>query len=377
MNLPSSNAPLTGDDPLYRTLCRLLSAPQNAENQPLDELDDATWESLISLAESEGAAPLLYSRFQAGGWPAGISSRARASLTGAYYRSVARYSLLKLELEKILNALADADIPAVVLKGMALAGRIYPDPALRPMSDLDLLIPAGKVKAALGCLEGCGYRVQKSSYHTVLWGGPGGQVNVELHWSLTPGLNGRGQENGLNILWKSAYPLEDLPGLAFDPETDLLYLAAHLILQHGGRPRLIWLYDLHLYLSAHAARLDWPALFERAALLGWELPLAAALSQTQTKLGSPLPEDCERLCAGALQLAPMGYADFMVWNRAALDELPLSLRVRFLMNLLFPAKAYILWRYRPRPAWLWPLCYLERVAALMRQAAAHGLRRSA
>lgn len=377
MNSSPFIAHAPGVDGLYRCLCRLLSTPRAGEYPFLDELDEAGWDSLISLAKGEGVAPLLYAKFQAAGWPAEAPARACTMLAGDYYRSAACYSLLRAELERILNALAEADVRVLVLKGMSLAGRLYPDPALRPMSDLDLLIPAEQVGTAVGCIESCGYRVQKSSYHVVLWGGPGEQVNVELHWSLTPGQTGEASENCSGFLWGNTQPLEVLPGQVLSCEADLLYLSAHLILQHGGRPRLIWLYDLHLLLTAQAASLDWPALFQRAEELGWEAPLAAALSLVQECLGSPLPAACELLCARTDPLVPMGFPEFQAWSRAALHSLPFSLRMRFLKSLLFPKKAYMLWRYQPQPAWLWPFYYLERLATLFHQAAFNRMRRGA
>ena len=50
------------------------------------------------------------------------------------------------------------DIPAMRLKGIAYAGAIYDDPALRPMTDIDLLVPAPRFAAAVQALEAIGYR---------------------------------------------------------------------------------------------------------------------------------------------------------------------------------------------------------------------------
>ena len=42
----------------------------------------------------------------------------------------------------LLQAFEQAGIDAVVLKGLALIARFYRDPGLRPMADVDVLVPA-------------------------------------------------------------------------------------------------------------------------------------------------------------------------------------------------------------------------------------------
>ncbi len=49
-------------------------------------------------------------------------------------------------------------IPAMRLKGIAYAGTLYADPAERPMTDIDLLVPTAQFGAAVAALERLGYR---------------------------------------------------------------------------------------------------------------------------------------------------------------------------------------------------------------------------
>src|SRR5580765_7708769 len=48
----------------------------------------------------------------------------------------------------LLRAFEQAGIDAVVLKGLALIARFYRDPGLRPMADVDVLVPASDVERA-------------------------------------------------------------------------------------------------------------------------------------------------------------------------------------------------------------------------------------
>ena len=68
-----------------------------------------------------------------------LPAAVREHLKASYYATAARNTLLFRELSRILAALAEAEIPVILLKGVDLAQTLYPDPALRLMGDLDLL----------------------------------------------------------------------------------------------------------------------------------------------------------------------------------------------------------------------------------------------
>ena len=55
------------------------------------------------------------------------------------------------------DLLNDASIPTILLKGMALSQRYYRDLGLRPMFDLDLLVPPQRAKAAYEILGPLGW----------------------------------------------------------------------------------------------------------------------------------------------------------------------------------------------------------------------------
>src|SRR5215470_13247456 len=57
------------------------------------------------------------------------------------------------ELANVTEALTHAGIPALALKGIVLAYAAYKDPSLRPMMDLDLLVPPGERENAIGVLQ--------------------------------------------------------------------------------------------------------------------------------------------------------------------------------------------------------------------------------
>lgn len=58
---------------------------------------------------------------------------------------------------RVLTALADADVPAVPLKGVVLARGPWPGGEARPMADIDLVVPADRREHAASALEHAGF----------------------------------------------------------------------------------------------------------------------------------------------------------------------------------------------------------------------------
>ena len=69
-----------------------------------------------------------------------------------------RNKMLFHELAVVLKALSAAGIPAMLLKGAALTARYYKDLGLRPMGDLDILVPTALTEEAIRCLGPLGWK---------------------------------------------------------------------------------------------------------------------------------------------------------------------------------------------------------------------------
>src|SRR5262245_25810774 len=105
------------------------------------------WNRLIRIACQHDVAPLVYQAIQR--FVPNVSERHTGvgRLKTLYCGNAMRNALLYKELECILSALRDAGAPVVVLKGAALAENVYRNRALRPMSDVDLLIQRNDLEA--------------------------------------------------------------------------------------------------------------------------------------------------------------------------------------------------------------------------------------
>lgn len=354
----SSRTHLLPDSPLsppirYQSLCQaLVGAPFRSAGWTAVD-----WEAFTTLAIAEGVGPLLHAAWKARGYPPGMPATQQAQLQQVYLQSAGRNLLYLGELEKIKQALAAEQIDWLPLKGAALAGKLYPDPATRPMSDLDLLVRPQQLRPGLGVLRRLGYSLENFTYHAVLWGA----APVELHWSLPYAEQPRRQPPE-PWFWETS---SQQPHAAL-----LLHTIAHLQVQNRGQGRLLNYFDLLRLAQSLGGYFDWPGLHAQAQAFGWGDAYTSALQATAQRFpyhfpAAALPADSGEQPALTAPL-PSDFTPRDRYTAAAWQQLDAPTRLQAGFSLLFPGRGYMLWRFQPRPAWLWPLCYPLRWGNLLR-----------
>ncbi|MBI4771700.1 MAG: nucleotidyltransferase family protein [Chloroflexi bacterium] len=384
-----------------RILCDMLAG--RAEVAEWTSLSAVEWSELLRVAEREGVGPLLYwalERLGVAKSPEGersnvksgqVAAEVRAWLRAAFYSNAARNVLIYGELARARRALEVQAIPAVVLKGPALAAAVYPHLGLRPIGDLDLLVPEAALARAAEAVRGLGYLPEAApeparglralvSQEENFAGGQALPLRLELHWSLVAG-EGSLHRPAMAWFWARTERVSLPEGQAtiLTPTAHLLFLAAHLGLQHGGvAARLRWLADLHYLITGAGARIEWPALVAAARDFRWAAGAHLALEGAQTCFGTPLPQGLLAALAEAShpedtqRMRQLADPEATRTQRmlAKLGSLRPAARARLLLATLFPTPAFMRYRYRPRPAWAWPLCYPYRWWTALADAAA-------
>ncbi len=180
------------------------------------------------------------------------------------------------------DALAREGIPALLLKGAALGPLVYADPALRPMTDIDLLVPAELRKRALEVLVLAGFVRpsqeleafwSKAYYNLPLKHHEFPAMMLELHWSIAQA--GRHAPD-LEGLFRRSQSLPD-GARALCTEDLLLHQTLHHS-YHYFEPKLIWIYDLALL---HRLPHDPAAVIARAKTWKMTVPLALSICHLQ------------------------------------------------------------------------------------------------
>jgi Uncharacterised nucleotidyltransferase len=213
-----------------------------------------------------------------------------------------------------VRPLTEAGLEPVVFKGPAVAAR-YPEPGLRPMEDIDLLLPRRHHQRALAALAAAGWRVVRPGgpdrYDAVLVHDEVPSLSLELHYGLE-GTSQRVTALDPEALWERRQPIACAGTPAFGlPLTDeLVVLAAHAGKPHHGFGRLAWTADLAMIVGDAAERgtpVDWERVHALAVAARCRTVVGAALALAG-RVGVEPPPGLFALPAGG-------------WRGVALDQL--------------------------------------------------------
>lgn len=177
------------------------------------------------------------------------------SLQQAYYRTAAMSILQREELKKVLLHLKENHIPVILHKGIALVETVYKNPALRPMVDVDLIVPFDKLSETEACLKSFPFRDDFLflDLHTDI-------INTKRFRLLQ-----KKQSTRIMKMWQRAEPLdfEGVSTLVLSPEDFLIALCFHLAFNH----RLcgpLWFSDIARFLECYKNKLSWKDLVQLA-----------------------------------------------------------------------------------------------------------------
>jgi hypothetical protein len=244
---------------------------------------------LSRLAWFHRVSPLVYEHRER----LGLTDEEAALYRKAALETLHRNLQLAAELRIALRALVSADVPVILLKGAQLMDAVYHNLALRPMSDLDLLVrPEGAAKAVVA-LSDAGFhadgrkagftdradreiRLEKSGVH---------KLAIELHTSLNRPT--RHHWFPMELLWERSvvWDAEGAPARALCPEDNLVFLCAHAVPHVFAQ--LIWLRDIA---GLMAQGMDGGALRSAARAAHAVRAVQAGVTLAHALMDGPLPD---------------------------------------------------------------------------------------
>ncbi len=240
------------------------------------------WRDILRSADEHGVFPAVVRNLRRLGWP-NVPEGIRKELEAAERFNAVRNRLLARGLATILGRFAQAGIPVIPLKGVALAESLYGDASLRVCSDVDILVPRRAVGHAIELLQADGFRgadrylagateidlLLRSNMEYCLDSPPASfHYVLELHWDIA--WRWRADSEMVDHLWTDARPGTVLgaDAWALSPEWELLYLALHAARHRWSA--LKWLVDIHEICVRGG--LDWTGVEDRARRFGLERP---------------------------------------------------------------------------------------------------------
>jgi len=257
---------------------------------------DLDWPTLVDVAVAEDLAPALAHGLGAAGWP-GVPPSARRRLTDDLAASRARHLLMARAAAEVLRRCAADGLDVIVLKGPTLAESLYPDPALRPCADVDLLVRAADRFRMDVTLRALGHRRVADEHSwdfdvaydgATVYESPGG-VRIDLHWTLLTEPRFAWHAGEAEIWERSeAITVAGEPARGLGREDLLLYLAAHLAIHHS-LAGLLRYWDVALLLARRGDGLDWATVLSRAARWRVRHALFFVLRGVRAHFEAPVP----------------------------------------------------------------------------------------
>jgi hypothetical protein len=180
------------------------------------------------------------------------------------------------ELAKVLKTLQNDGIPVIALKGAHLAEIVYGNIALRPMSDVDILVGRTDLSRVMEKLLEIGYSptsrfwieaVCATHHHLPPFTKPGA-ASIEIHWSIMP--PSYPFEVDVDDLWQRARSdtIDGVEVLVLSPEDLLLHLCLHTSCQHRFIVGLRAFCDIAETIRHYQDEIDWDQVQLRARQWG-------------------------------------------------------------------------------------------------------------
>jgi hypothetical protein len=279
-------------------------------------------------------------------------------------------------LKELLSAARAASIPLILLKGAATAWLAYPDPALRPMRDLDILVQPADLPGLYAILDRMGFVTPLSQSSLVISDKhlphaelqrDGLTVTLEVHTRLFDSL-WRPRQPAAAEFFQRARPfeIEGQPALSLSLEDLLWHTWQHLVIEDI---RLVGIADLLSLSQRYVAEIDWdlirkryPGLLEALSVIHFLTPLPpAVIERAGIRIGRP-PREIGR--------------DWSGWPRASFGR-GRGGWVAFLKETFSPSDWFLRLYYgvgSPRP--LWPVRLFRHPAHILHLAWLRVVKRS-
>ena len=266
-----------------------------------EAIDDwKAWQKAVDLNnidhESQMLLPLLYRNLSS----FGIIDPEMKIYLGVQRKTWAKNHLVLHELWGILQKFQDAGIKTMLLKGSAMITLYYKDFGLRPMRDVDILVPTEKAMESMQIFLNLGWEIQKHIYTYIP------EINekrldyskevtfinhigltIDLHWHLIDECT---YASGDDDFWLASVPVQingNLHVCTLNPTDQLLYTIVQ-----GSRsnpyPLVHWASDAILIMNQEQ-ELDWERLISQAKSRRIILPVKNGLNYLNDILGVAVP----------------------------------------------------------------------------------------
>ena len=347
-----------------------------ASTQPMPIADEHV-DDLIDYLQQNGIAALIIETLEQNNYTAQLPERLLQKLLKNRRQSAIKEMYKKEHLLKTLDLLAEHQIRCLILKGTALAYSLYQKPYLRPRVDCDLLIARHDKQKLEWILNNAGFNRSPGISGTLIshqatysQQQAGMHFHYDIHWKIS-NRNAYADRFVFNDLYQRRTKLDALSDQAYC--LNKIDALLHAIVHYYGhiskeRERLIWLYDLHLFIE-HFNTEDWQLVLKQSDQLGLDPMLLKSLIVCQQHFNSDIPETVVKQLGKSKQTLTeieQRRVSGEPWSRVEQFKsdwasLTFSKRCLLIKEYLFPPAEFVLQQNNAGNIWLLPYYYIKRL----------------
>ena len=270
-------------------------------------IQDIDWNIFLKKARIEGVSPLVFSRLPGLAEHYDIPEYVAEELKKDYYLSATKNTLIFEELKKVLGLFNQRGIQVIVMKGAALAETVYGNPALRPMSDVDLLVKNEDLHQVDGLLKKLGYSPADrsvddvdftSTYLTTLdYRNPAkNSPSFHIHWHFVNStIPNESYINHIKMedIWRDAVRtnIADIETWVMSPHHLLIHLSEHALRVTHSLNKLSYFCDIDRAINYYGKSLDWDLLVRDTIKFNLNKMVYTTLYFSRFFIKAKVPED--------------------------------------------------------------------------------------
>lgn len=267
------------------------------------------WPRLVEMARQEGVSAVLFHNITSHRLEDLVPQEPYRDLSNKYHANLRRNLSIIGALREVLATFQEAGIPCIVLKGIALAECVYPNIALRGMSDVDILVRKADLFKVDDHLSPLGYASRDSSVTKAIHNPAGylasleyrkddpSPLNLHVHWhpvNTSVPATMFAQRIDTNRLWEKAATaaIADSQAMMLSPEHLIIYLCEHALRIGHSFDRLILVCDIFYAIKAIEKIIDWDLMIEESRQFNLSRFVYHGLSIVRHHTSSGIPDAC-------------------------------------------------------------------------------------
>ncbi len=343
------------------------------EISDLASLTPEHWNTLVSEASRHRIAPLIYRKVKQAATEWMIPEDVVLKFREKYLANAYRNTVLFHQLTELLARLNNKDIPVILLKGAHLAEFVYKDMALRPMSDLDIMVREEHLSEAVQVAFSAGYQFfyekknakekSNASYcydilkyykHFQPLIHPETNCLLEIHCFIAE--VGSSFQIPASELWRNALPEVFNYNEVFllSPEDLIIHLCLHASYDHLFDFGLSALYDIALTIKYYGQNLDWDKVQHRSGQWRTNQCLLLSLYLTKKWLDANIPDAifknfsvdeivtiAEARIFKTSEISTSMHPHYIQWR----NRKGICAKIRYVLGVLFPSRDFMANRY--------------------------------